>query len=241
MKIANTPAISFLPFSAGTLIEAIEKTNAYLVKLPSEFKLDGKSFYTILNQRNLSGFVGEILKHAIAALDARFCANPHPDGRPDLLNLTQEHVKAHFLAECFEAVTKAPLRTKLAPFQHGGVEIKCTIGKLNNASEKPIGDPRVSEVTGLTYWAHHAHDCDLLGIYYDFCGECDGSPQIKAAFFTNITQADWHKVSVGDPNKKKTSNTSLRGSGIAKVYSSLVVYDDSGVYMKLMDRLGIAR
>ena len=241
MRVSNSQAVSTLPFATTVLIEAIAKTNAYLIKLPSEFKLDGKSFYTILNQRNLSGFVGEILKHAIAALDPNFCANPHPDGRPDLLNLSLEHVRTHFTEECFEQITKAPLRTRLAPFLHGGVEIKCTIGKLTNANEKPIGMPRVNEVTGLTYWAHHAHQCDLLGVYYDFCSTCDGSPQIKAAFFTTITQADWHIVSVGNPDKKKTSNTSLRASGIAKVYGSLIVYEDSGVYTNMMDRLGITR
>ena len=241
MKVTDTQAVSTLPFSAVTLMTAIEKTNAYLVKLPSEFKLDGKAFYTILNQRNLSGFVGEILKHAIVALDPRFCTNPHPDGRPDLLNLSLAHVRAHFLAECFEPITKAPLRAKLAPFEHGGVEIKCTIGKLNNASEKPIGVSRANEVTGLTYWAHHAHECDLLGIYYDFCAECEGSPQIKAAFFTSVSQADWHKVSVGNPDKKKTSNTSLRASGIEKLYASLILYDDRKPYTRMLDRLGIAR
>jgi len=238
-KSANHSGIG-LPISVDTLAQAVDKTNEYLVILPNAFKTGGLEFYRILNQRNLSGFVGEIFKHAVCSVESTFQPNPHPDGRPDLLDLSNKKAKLYFEAQCFESETKAPIRKRLAPFKFGGIEIKCTIGSIENASSMPIGTPRVDQVRGINYWAHHVHDCDLLGIYYDFCSKKEGLPQIKGVFFAKIRDADWHRVSTGDPTKKKTSNTSLNARGVAKLYGGLVLYDDSAPYKGMLERLGIS-
>lgn len=236
----NLPNLQ-LPIAPATLIAATEKANAYLVRLPSVFKSQGAGFYAILNQRNLSGFIGEVLKHAIFSCDAAFTPNPHPDGRPDLLDLRGSDVRAYYNANCFDQISKGPLRDSLAPFKYGGVEIKCSIGKLKNASDREVGDSRVELVNGITYWAHHAHACDLLGVYYDYEVKHQGSPQIRALFYTKVLASDWHKVSIGNPDKKKTSNTSLNKLGISKLYQSLALYNDDPRYTRLLDRLRIAR
>jgi hypothetical protein len=241
VKIIPNRASTELPVAPLLLLEATCKTNLYLAKLPELFKSDGGGFYAVLNQRNLSGFIGEVLKHAIFSCDNNFIPNPHPDGRPDLLDLRSKAARAYFESDCHESLTNTPRREMLAPFRFGGIEIKCSIGKLKNAGDKPVGVPRVELVNGITYWAHHAHGCNLLGAYYDYDDLKHGAPQIRALFYTELLPSDWHKVSVGDPGKKKTSNTSLNKSGLKKLYQSLVMHHEDTVYIRLLDRLGISR
>ena len=238
MKSSTYVSTLGLRLPLPTLLNSLEKGKPILVDLPQSFQSLASQLYPTLNQRNISGFVGEVLKHAISSLDEHFVPNPHPDGRPDLLEVSRADV-AEYLKACFESVTNAPMRSKLAPFIHGGIEIKCTIGNIRNAGERTVGEPRVGDVTGLNYRAHHIHGCDLLGIYYDYAPENNGSPQIKAAFYLTLREGDWQKVSTGNPNKKKTSNTSLNAGGIRHLYHSLVAYEERGPYADMLKRIGV--
>lgn len=226
------------PVSLDDLARAAEKANHYLAKIPDILGSNANQFYSALNQRNISGFVGEVLKHAIHATNGNFFPNPHPDGRPDLLDLSRAAVRSHFERHCYDAVTSRPVREHLAPFVHGGVEIKCTIGDTPNGSSYGIGRSRQAVITNLTYWAHHAHACDLLACYYDFCPEVHGSPQIKAMFFANLEQSDWNKVSTGKSDKKKTSNTSTNSYGKAKIKSGCLLYQES--HKDCLNRIGVS-
>lgn len=218
------------------IVEAIVGANEYLRALPSLFATDTVTFYTTLNQRNLSGFVGELFKHTFCTLNNQYILNPHPDGRPDVLDISDIASKSFFETQCFSK-DGLPLRTPLAPYPHGGIEIKASIGSIKIATEYPIGVPRTEAISSVTYWAHHAHECKLMGLYYDFCAEEAGSPQIKAAFFCSLMAADWHKVSIGDPTKKKTSNTSLNAQGITKIRKSLICHTNEERYTETFRRL----
>lgn len=223
--------------STCDIVHAITASNQYLKELSSVFNMDSVSFYTTLNQRNLSGFVGEVFKHSLCSSTDRYAPNPHPDGRPDLLDLETTSSRDFFKDKCFSA-EGAPQRIHLAPYPFGGIEVKSCIGSLKNATDYPIGIPRHMEITTLNYWAHHAHECQLLGLYYDFCSLVDGNPQIKAAFFCKLEASDWNKVSIGDPNKKKTSNTSLNASGTAKVRNNMICHSTEPKYIDTLSRLG---
>lgn len=225
------------PISHHDLARSAEKANHYLAKIPDILGSDANQFYSALNQRNISGFVGEVMKHAIHATNPNFFPNPHPDGRPDLLNLTLPSVRQHFERQCYDPTTLRPIREHLAPFTHGGVEIKCTIGDTPNGSSYGIGTPRKNVIRNLTYWAHHAHDCDLLACYYDFCSDTNGSPQIKALFYANLDESDWNKVSTGNSTKKKTSNTSTNASGKSKIKDGCLIYQSS--YRECLIDIGI--
>jgi hypothetical protein len=225
------------PISHDDIARSAEKANHYLTKIPDILGSNANQFYSALNQRNISGFVGEVLKHSIHATNPDFFPNPHPDGRPDLLNLSSTLVRQRFEQFCYDPVTLRPIREHLAPFMYGGVEIKCTVGDTPNGSSYKIGRPRQSVITNLTYWAHHAHACDLLGCYYDFCPDVNGSPQIKAIFFANLDQSDWNKVSTGKAERKKTSNTSTNSSGKTKVKSGCLMYHNS--HRDCLIRIGV--
>lgn len=231
---SNSPSC---PISLHDLTVAAEKANHYLSKIPDILGSNANQFYSSLNQRNISGFVGEVFKHAIHASAPDFFPNPHPDGRPDLLDLSSPAARSFFESECFDEKTSRPIRENLAPFEYGGVEVKCTIGDTPNGSSYGIGFPRQGVITNLTYWAHHAHACDLLACYYDFCPMVNGSPQIKAVFFAKLEQSDWNKVSVGKSDKKKTSNTSTNALGKAKIKSACLIYHQS--HKECLIRIGV--
>ena len=234
----SNSSVKDLPVSVTFLIEAAKNTNLFLRILPSKFGVDGLVFFEILNQRNLSGFIGEVFKEALADLVSDVVPNPHPDGRPDLLDLSDEAAKQFFNLSCFDSLGGA-VRSNLAPFPFGGIEVKCTIGNITGASEYPIGKSRVEAISGLTYWAHHRHACDLLGLYYDFCAGTEGIPQIKAGFYSTLIEEDWNIVSTGRSDRKKTSNTSVNRKGKEKIYSSAVFSSDEDLYNKAFERLGI--
>ena len=227
-----------LPFAKEKLEEANLWTNKYLAELPSIFDSTVFHFYTTLNQRNLSGFVGEVYKHVLKALCKDFIPNPHPDGRPDILHLRNEEIRKYFKEKCFDPKTHAPIRDALAPFKYGGIEIKSTIGNTPKAGNFPVGQPRVATITGLNYWAHHAHACTLLGLYYDYCASTNSSPQIKGIVYCEIAESDWHKVSIGRPDRKKTSNTSLNQTGVKKLKAALVMHSSEAEYVRAFKRLG---
>lgn len=227
-----------LPFTNKQIQEATELTNKYLAILPELFDSSVVQFYTTINQRNLSGFIGEVYKHVLHALCPSFVPNPHPDGRPDILDLGNPAVKRYFEKTCFDPSSGAPIREHLAPFRHGGIEIKSSIGNTPKAGELEIGQSRSSLITGINYWAHHAHACQLLGIYYDYCGLTKNSPQIKGLIYCNLIDSDWNKVSIGRPNRKKTSNTSLNKSGVTKLKNSLIMHSAEPAYISMFSRLG---
>jgi hypothetical protein len=227
-----------MPFTQEELNEATYWTNKYLAELPTLFESTIVQFYTTLNQRNLSGFIGEVFKHVLFSLNQKFVPNPHPDGRPDILNLTASETWDYFEEMCFDKVSRAPLREYLAPFKYGGVEVKSTIGNTPNAGNLGIGESRSHLITGLNYWAHHAHKCNLLGIYYDYCNLTYCSPQIKGLIYCDLVEVDWHKVSVGRPDRKKTSNTSLNQEGVSKLKRSLIMHSSEEKYVQMFCRLG---
>ncbi len=234
----NYAAATIMPFTKAELEEATQWTNKYLAELPGLFDSSIVQFYTTLNQRNLSGFVGEVFKHVIFGLNKNFMPNPHPDGRPDIINLNSAIEKNYFEQVCFDPVSRAPLREHLAPFKYGGIEVKSSIGNTPSAGNLEIGQSRSELITGLNYWAHHAHECTLLGIYYDYCDQTNNSPQIKGLVYCHLVESDWNKVSVGRPDRKKTSNTSLNQAGVGKLKRSLIMHSSESKYIKTFSRLG---
>jgi hypothetical protein len=221
------------------LLEAWRLTDAFLARAPSLFELSSQDFYTILNQRNLSGLVGEIFKHSLHKVVPGLTPNPHPDGRPDLLDLRMKATAAYFKEECLDPSNNAPIRTFLAPFKYGGIELKATIGDVTGASDLGIGQSRARLVKNINYWAHHRHACDLLGLYYDFDEMSGGVPQVRAIFFASLTEAHWAAVSTGKPGRKKTSTTSLIKDGRDAVKRGILAYEDTGPYMAMLTRIGV--
>lgn len=221
----------------GALRKAWIECDEFLARVPGLFGLDAVGFCETLSHRNVSGFVGEVFKHSLSRETSGLVLNPHPDGRPDLLDVKEKRIADYFWNVCHD-VGGAPLRSRLAPFAYGGIEVKATLGEARQGVRMPpVGESRASQVVGINFWAHHAHACRLLGLYYDFCDKRGGAPQVKAIFLANIDVEDWNRVSRGSASRKKTSNTSLNANGKAKLKSGLVAFDSAEPYRSVVRRL----
>lgn len=238
--------------SATEIINAAENTNEYLVRLNALFGEIGFNLFMVLGQRNISGVIGEIFSQFLAAGDDLLVNNPHPDGRPDVLCVPDEEV-SKYLDTCFIVIRgkRIPLKTMLAPFKYGGVEVKCTIGNpVQSYKEKLqedygigefyIGFPRVEYLSNLNWWAHHTKSSKMLGLYYDFSKDHSGVPQLMAGFFGVLTEDNWTKVSTGDVDHKKTSNTSLNNTGKAIMKSQPVFVIADKRYITALKNIGAA-
>jgi len=239
IEINVNKIVSLNGLDSSSIRQAWIATNEFLIELPTYFSMTSNNFYTILNQRNLSGLVGEIFKHAISNSVPDLVSNPHPDGRPDLLDLRSDAAISHFNDQCFDATNLAPIREQLAPFSFGGIEVKATIGSIKGASNYPVGRSRAEAVVDLNYWAHHRHACNLLGVYYDYCPESNGAPQVKSLFLAAVRNTDWYAVSTGKPGNKKTSNTSLNGSGRQAIKGGLFAHSNEVIYLDMLRRVGV--
>ena len=180
------------------IVEVIASSNTYLYSLAAFFEDADFDFYDNIGQRNLSGFIGEVFANAFVKQVAGYAVNPHADGRPDLLDLATRAARRHLEHECFQPGERnpVPLKTPLAPFRYGGLEVKTSIGSPVSGYKKrlaanegvasfSIGMPRIDYLRSITYWGHHASCDNLLGLYYDYVPELDASPR----FFSRCTQS----------------------------------------------------
>ena len=236
--------------TSADLISVAQDTNSYicnLVKIFEEIEFD--IFYS-LGQRNISGFIGEIYKNILANKFSVLSANPHPDGRPDILALDTPAAAKHF-SECFTEVNgrKIPVKDMLTPFAFGGLEVKCSIGSSGKPQTQQfisefghsfsLYESRVGYLNGITWWAHHSSSSNLLGLYYDYYAPLNGTPQILAAFYSALTSDDWNAVSHGNPNNKKTSNTSLNKQGLTKMKNHCMFSVSDYNYLSQLKRIGV--
>jgi len=240
--------------SPGDVIKVTIRANEYLNTIAGHFKELNFNIFATLGQRNISGFVGEVFSNIFAKNIDGFVVNPHGDGRPDLLDIMSEKAKKSFHLDCFERSEDGelfPRRSYLAPFKYGGLEVKSTIGSpVNNYKELlrsevgvnsfSIGFPRINYLNSITYWGHHTSCENLLGLYYDYCEELDGTPQIMAVMQSELVpNIDWNLVSIGKSGSKKTSNTSLSTSGCTKIIGHPVIVRNDRRYLRNLSKIGL--
>lgn len=246
----KTISIRDYSLSSSDLIDAVMETNAYIANLVKIYDEIGFDIFYSLGQRNISGFIGEIYKNILSNRHPELMPNPHPDGRPDILALDTPEAIA-FYAECFAEVNgrQIPIKELLTPFRYGGFEVKCSIGSSSKAQTQrfiadhghafSLYDSRVGYLNGITWWAHHSSANNLLGLYYDYYAQLNGTPQVLAAFYAELSGDDWNAVSHGDPNNKKTSNTSLNSRGLAKMKGNCVFCIADLEYQTQLKQIGV--
>jgi len=240
--------------SPADIIKIVINANTYLHALSDLFMELNFPIYTTLGQRNLSGFIGEVFSRVFVVEVDGFVTNPHADGRPDLLDVSSQDALEYFRSKCFDNSDnsrQAPSKACLTPFKYGGIEVKATIGnpvanyrtRLKKELGQPeffVGLPRVNYLSSITYWGHHTSCENLIGLYYDYCEELDGVPQIMAVMHAELVPSkDWSKVSIGKAGSKKTSNTSLSSSGIEKIMKNPVAVRNHTVYLSKLRQIGL--
>lgn len=204
-----------------TFKQAVKNFDEAITKL--EEVADG--LFATLGMRNLSAFIGEMFAAALAkASDGFLVKNPHQDGYPDLLVMTDEG-KALLKTLEQNMQDKKPF----SDFASGGIEVKATCGSVptpaalarKNLKKPEIGDQRIGVMVGYDWKAHHRLTNNLLGIVWDFI---DGVPTIVGIFFSSaLTQDDWGKiVQPKDGGGRTTSVSIMTRDGTKKMYDGWI-------------------
>lgn len=213
---------------------AIIKSNATIAAIKA-FELD---VFSMLGMRNLSAFMGEALVQAIIhESNGMFMKNPHQDGYPDLLAMTEKG-KAAWDGLKNNLQDKKPF----SPFPTGGIEVKATCGSVptpevfaKRGLKKPeIGDTRIEYITGYDWKAHHRETNNLLGMFWDFV---DGIPQIVAVFFApNLLEDHWGKIIQPREGGGRTTSVSIMTrEGVRVMYEGWIAVINDQRYVDFIN------
>jgi len=193
--------------TAAHVIEAANLTNAILADLPA-------SLYRSLDFKTVSAILGSIFCDALASQTTGI-VNPIEKGHPDIIPVAG--AKA----------TEAQLRNYPA-----GLEVKCTVGNIEQGANLRAGERRVGRLTGITWQAHHREVKELMGLVWDFVQRTDrfDYPGLTAAFYTNdLGREDWGEIS--GTTGRNTKVTGMRTSGKQKMGNGWIVIIDDQEYL----------
>jgi hypothetical protein len=239
------PALGYADISSDDILQVVVSTNNYIKEIDNLSRDYDFNFFESLGSRNISGIIGEIFANFFSIHLKNFVKNPHPDGRPDILDLSNKQIHDYYMNECFTTINnkKVPIKSKLTPFQFGGIEVKCTIGKKPSNSggnkEFGFGKPRIDSINGIMWQAHHVYSNTLLGLYFDYYEISGGLPQIMAVFYAELNEANWRKVVTGSSSSKSTSVTSLTSDGLNKMRNNCIVSINNSKFISKFISLGI--
>jgi len=198
-----------------------------------------EGIFAILGMRNLSAFIGEVFVGSLAKVSGEtLIKNPHQDGYPDLLIMTEEG-KTLLKTLCNNMRDKKPF----SRFATGGIEIKATCGSVPTPAilskkglHKPdIGDQRITLLMGYDWKAHHRETNNLIGLVWDFI---DKLPTITGIFFgAQLLESDWGKIIHPKEGGGRTTSVSImtRG-GVYKMYADWVAVIDDKAYIDFFNR-----
>ncbi|PHS23067.1 MAG: hypothetical protein COA84_11715 [Robiginitomaculum sp.] len=114
-----------------------------------------------------------------------------------------------------------------------GLEIKCTIGNIKTGANLRAGESRISQLTGVTWQAHHREVAELLGLVWDFVNSDNNFnyPTITAAFYSNnLIQDDWGKIT--GTTGRNTKVTGMAASGRIKMGQGCIALIDNQPYVQ---------
>jgi hypothetical protein len=204
--------------NANNVAESVSITNGILHDLPA-------SLYRSLDFKTTSAIVGSIFCEVLAGKTDGI-VNPIEKGHPDLVPSSAKNA------------SEAELRN-----YERGLEIKCTIGNVEQGSNLRAGQNRIGRLTGITWQAHHREVKELMGLVWDFVQAKDSfnSPGITGVFYaSDLKLEDWGTISGTTGRNTKVSG--MRSSGKEKMGAGwIVVIDDKAYISAFQKMLGISR
>lgn len=191
------------------------------IKAAKQLQLLPFSLYQSIDLKTLSSIVGAVFAECLAS-EVNAIVNPIEKGHPDIIPLSGR------------SASEAELRN-----YPQGIEIKATVGNVAKGSALQPGTPRISELTGITWQAHHREVESLLGLSIDFIGATHSGkrfPIITGAFFTDdLTVEDWGEIS--GITGRNTKVTGMRVSGKTKMGQGWVLLIEDTTYITKYSKL----
>ena len=200
------------------IAESLKLTNGILADLPA-------SLYKSLDFKTTSAIVGSIFVEALAH-QTKGIVNPIEKGHPDII------------PQNAAGATEAQLRN-----YPEGLEIKATVGNVENGANLRAGQKRVGNIVGITWQAHHREVKELMGLTWDFA-QTEASfnyPEITGVFYSaKLETLDWGKIS--GTTGRNTKVTGLTASGKHKMARGWVAIVNDPEYLELFCKvLRVAR
>ncbi len=192
---------------------AADLTNEILADLPA-------SLYRSLDFKTVSSVVGSIFCDTLAK-ETKAIVNPIEKGHPDLVPLSAA------------GATEAILRN-----YPEGLEIKCTVGNIEQGANLRAGQQRIGQLTGVTWQAHHREVAALMGLVWDFVNQKDSFsfPAITGVFYTDdLIEDDWGAVSGTTGRNTKVSG--MKVSGKDKMAKGWILLLDEPAYIAGFSRI----
>lgn len=210
------------------------------IKLISEVVED---LFEILGMRNLSAFMGELfIGSMVKASNGLLLKNPHQDGYPDLLIMSEAGKKLW-------ASLSNNLRDKspFSPFLTGGIEVKATCGSVPTPAQsakkgllKPgMRDSRIEVIKGYDWKAHHRLTNNLIGLVWDFV---DNIPVIVGIFYSSeLTTNDWGEIIQPKTDGGRTTSVSIMTrEGVLKMYNGWIAVINDERYISFFNKFNRA-
>jgi DNA-binding XRE family transcriptional regulator len=173
------------------------------------------SLYQSIDLKTLSSIAGAVFVESLAARVGAM-VNPIEKGHPDIVPLT-----AHTAKE-----------VQLRNYPQG-LEVKVTVGNVQQGSKLQSGQSRINALASLTWQAHHQEVESLMGLVVDFAGAAQGHkrfPLITRIFFADdLTTSDWGQIS--GTTGRNTKVTGLQASGKVKMGQGWVLLLDEDTYL----------
>jgi hypothetical protein len=118
-----------------------------------------------------------------------------------------------------------------------GLEVKTTIGNIQQGANLRAGVRRVDRITGLTWQAHHQEVGELMGLTWDFAQEHDkfNLPAITGVFYSDQLEAtDWGEIS--GTTGRNTKVCGMKISGRMKMGRGWIALLDEESYLAMFAR-----
>lgn len=199
--------------SVTQVLEAVDLTNSILTNLPA-------GLYPSLDYKTTSAIVGSVFCDALAGRTTGII-NPIEKGHPDIIPPTGASASEEQLRNYPE-----------------GLEVKCTVGNIEQGANLRAGERRVGRLTGITWQAHHREVKELMGLVWDFVQAKANFqfPGLTAVFYTdNLHRDDWGEIS--GTTGRNTKVTGMRTSGKRKMASGWVMLIDDPDYLAAYSRV----
>lgn len=191
---------------------AVQQTNSILADLPS-------TLFRSIDYKTTSAMIGAVFCDTVANLTEGI-VNPIEKGHPDI-------IPAYGANASEEELRKYPQ----------GLEIKCTVGNIKTGANFRAGETRITDLTGITWQAHHREVEELCGLIWDFVddGYSFNYPAITGAFYSSeLEEDDWGTIS--GTTGRNTKVTGMRTSGKEKMGKGWIVVIDNECYLEKYQR-----
>ncbi len=194
---------------ASDVLNAVTDTNQFLKTLP-------EILYRSIDFKTAGAVIGAVFCDKLANRIEGASVNPIEKGHPDV-------IPTNGLNANEETLRNYPQ----------GLEIKGTIGNVRKGANLRAGQKRITELTGITWQAHHREVKHLMGFIWDFNDEYKNFhfPIIVGVFyFDELELTDWGEISGTTGRNTKVSG--MLKSGKEKMGKGWVVMLNDEEYLE---------